>query len=179
HCSRTPYFTGIGAEFVEFLQTNPDPDRPYLLELAQYEWAELALFLDEQSLPARQEPPPAAQDIPNLLPQLSPLAWPMVFNYAVHEIGPGNEPLAPEAEPVCLVVYRDVHDAVKFLRVDLFTARLLELIEEAQGLATGMQLIEQLAPEATSMATTELQSGVCAVLANLHELDIIRFSFFE
>ncbi|MBT8138511.1 MAG: putative DNA-binding domain-containing protein [Gammaproteobacteria bacterium] len=180
HCSHTPYFTNIGAEFVEFLGSGfaaGGASRPYLLELAQYEWAELALFLSDESLPASLGPAPEAQAMLAMLPRLSPLAWPMVFHYAVHEIGPGNEPCAPEAAPVCLVVYRDAQDEVKFLRTDLFSARLLELIE-GQPLCTA-QLVEQLAGEAYQMTKSQLQSGVCGVLANLYEQDIIRFADCE
>ena len=53
HHSDTPLFTRLGLEFVAFLQSEAgtDPARPWLAELAHYEWAELGLQLSDAALP--------------------------------------------------------------------------------------------------------------------------------
>ena len=50
HRSRTPLFTEIAREFIRHLERRAESgagDPPFLLELAHYEWSELALSLDE------------------------------------------------------------------------------------------------------------------------------------
>ena len=51
HRSETPLFTRLGLEFIAFLDTAEDPARPWLAELAHYEWAELGLQLSDAALP--------------------------------------------------------------------------------------------------------------------------------
>lgn len=50
HRCRTPYFSQLGEEFIGWLQDGyraEEGDPPFLLELAHYEWVELALSLAE------------------------------------------------------------------------------------------------------------------------------------
>jgi len=52
HNAQTPYFLEIPKEFLAFLENEyeaDDDDYPFLLELAHYEWAELALSVSEDS----------------------------------------------------------------------------------------------------------------------------------
>ncbi len=57
HACRTPLFTRLAEEFLVYLEQErkgmPE-DPPFLLELAHYEWVELALSLSDtdQQLPA-------------------------------------------------------------------------------------------------------------------------------
>ena len=51
HRSETPLFTRLGLEFTAFLGSRDDPGRPWLAELAHYEWAELGLQLSDAALP--------------------------------------------------------------------------------------------------------------------------------
>ena len=55
HRAQTPLFPEIGREFLCWLEQRQQDgcgDEPFLLELAHYEWAELALSLDEQEIAA-------------------------------------------------------------------------------------------------------------------------------
>lgn len=181
HCSQTPYFTRVAAEFVDHLadQASTEDNRSvpdFMVELAQYEWAELALFLAEGELPPCREPAPADADMLSLRPRLSPLAWPMVFHYPVHEIGPGNVPHEPSPLPVCLVIYRNRAQVVEFLQLDTFTARLLELVDDEAGTLSCAALIDKLAAEIPQMPYAQIASGVPGVLAKLYDLDIIHFA---
>lgn len=179
HSARTPYFTRLAAEFVDYLagaSSPPVEGLPFLLELAQYEWSELALFLSDASCPDADGPAPDAASMLALHPCLSPLAWPMVFRFPVHEIGPGNLPQHPSPQPVCLVVYRNHCDEVGFLQLDAISARLLEIVEEGAGGATTGHCIEQLRQELPQMDSEEVMQGVTDILASVYDLDIIRFA---
>ncbi len=133
HRNHTPLFIGIPEEFLDYLArergTQAD-DPPFLQELAHYEWVELALDV------AQQEPPafhPAAQENPgSRIVHLSPLAWPLVYRFPVHKIGPHHQPQEPPAVPTCLLVYRNRDDQVKFMEINPVTYRLLELLETGE-----------------------------------------------
>ena len=56
HRASTPYFLEISQEFVAWLQQGyrAEPDDPaFMLELAHYEWVELALDVSDAQLPAQ------------------------------------------------------------------------------------------------------------------------------
>ena len=73
HRSDTPLFTRLGLEFVAFLESEDAADaaRPWLAELAHYEWAELGLQFSDEAAPAHD----VEGDVLNGVPLLSPLAW--------------------------------------------------------------------------------------------------------
>jgi hypothetical protein len=57
HRCQTPLFTELAAEFVQWLQAQPQLPHPALAELAHYEWVETALYqLDAEPLPAQATP---------------------------------------------------------------------------------------------------------------------------
>jgi hypothetical protein len=131
HCSQTPLFAGIAEEFLDYLQNErgePPGDPPFLLELAHYEWAELALAIAEAEAPPFD--PAFGQNPLAWTIRLSELAWPLAYRFPVHNIGPELQPAEPPAQPACLVVYRDREDAVRFLEINPVTYRLLTLLEE-------------------------------------------------
>jgi hypothetical protein len=182
HRSSTPYFLEIGAEFLAFLdsergdcdaaqsaQFNRQSDPPFLLQLAQYEWAELALYVADDEIPDDIN---ASLDLFEQLPVLSPLAWSMVFNYPVHQIGPDNRPESPSEQPHCLVVYRNREDKVAFLEANVVTARLLELCEDNHQFS-GRELLEQIAREMSVADSQTILAGGRETLAQLRSLDII------
>ena len=151
-----------------------DCDPPFLLELARYEWAELALFVADASLPAGRRYAADDSAILDAVPQLSPLAWAMVFTYPVHKIGVDYQPSCAAESQVCLVVYRNREERVKFLEVNLVTARLLELCE-TNGQLSGRELLAQIASEMAHPDPATVVNGGRAILAQLHNLDIILF----
>ncbi len=83
----TPLFPEIPREFLRYLQDcrqDHQDDPPFILELAHYEWVELALSLDEAELDGIEANPDG--DLLNGIPVLSPLAWPLSYQYPVHRI---------------------------------------------------------------------------------------------
>ena len=105
--AQTPKFGEIAQEFVEFLASEPlalsdGPWPPFMVELAHYEWVEMALQQSEA------EPLPAS-DAGLLLDrplQVSPLAWPLAYAWPVQLVGPDYRPDTPPVQPTLLLVRR-------------------------------------------------------------------------
>jgi hypothetical protein len=58
HNSQSPYFLEISQEFLAYLtheRTATEQDPPFLVELAHYEWVELALDVADEELPQLHE----------------------------------------------------------------------------------------------------------------------------
>ena len=173
HRPQTPYFLEIGREFLDYLAEVREPradDPPFLLELAHYEWVELALSVAEEEVPGRAAE--AGEDLLGRRPALSPLAWPLQYAFPVHRIGPGYAPQAPPAQPTFLVVYRDRSDAVGFLEINAVTARLLQLRQEGAA-ATGEQLLRRVAEEIGHPDPGQVVAAGADILADLRRRDIV------
>src|SRR5687768_2557021 len=87
HRCRTPLFTEVGREFVQYLEGR-DEVPPWLHELAHYEWVELALQISDEPLP----PHDPAGDVLAGKPVLSPHAWALAYSWPVPRIGPDFQP---------------------------------------------------------------------------------------
>jgi uncharacterized protein len=112
HSARSPYFLQISQEFLAWLQSDYHAeagDPPFILELAHYEWVELALGVSEAALPTHG---------------WSPLAWPLAYPWPVQRIGVDFQPTKPDAEPTCLLVWRDSQDKVRFMQLSAFAYQL-------------------------------------------------------
>ena len=146
HRCRTPFFSQIAVEFINYLrdERNTENDPPYLLELAHYEWVELAISI------ADIEPDWHTDnhngDLLHGTPILSPLAWPLAYRFPVHRISPSFRPQTTEGDVHHLLIYRDRHDKVGFIELNPVSARLLTLITD-QPDATGSTLLSQIADE--------------------------------
>lgn len=143
HRSETPLFTRLGLEFVAFLETRADHARPWLAELAHYEWAELGLQLSDDMAP----PHDPQGDLLAGIPLLSPLAWPLAYTWPVDRIGPAHQPVAPPPEPTLVLLHRMDDGRVQFSRLSPLLHQLLARIEANQT-HHGRALLQQLATEA-------------------------------
>lgn len=146
HHSSSPYFAEIPEEFIHYLENERQhsEDFPFLLELAHYEWVEMALSIaqeDPQLLDSR-----SVEHITEIPLALSPLAWPLAYQYPVHQIAPTFIPSAKTGEYTLICVYRDANDDVKFLHLAPVTYRLLEQLQSTPGL-TGLSYLQQLVEE--------------------------------
>lgn len=147
HRAETPLFPELGQEFLDFLQTaraGGPQDPPFLLELAHYEWVELALQISDAE-PDRTRIDPTG-DLLEGRPVVSPLAWNLSYRFPVHRIGPDHQPDSPPAEPTHLVVYRTAGDDIAFLQINAVTQRLLILLAEDTP-HTGRQVLSRIAEE--------------------------------
>ena len=175
HRSHTPLFAEISREFLDYLQNergeHPE-DPPFLLELAHYEWVELALSVSDADLKDGLALADPNGDLLAGVPLLSPLAWNLSYHYPVQRIGPDYQPEQPPAEPTHLVVYRDRQDAVVFLEINPVTQRLLQLIGE-RAKATGLELLTQIARELDHPDPEVVIEGGRQLLRELRGRDII------
>ena len=148
HQAQTPYFLQLPAEFLDFLQNEYDPepdDFPFLVELAHYEYIELALSVSEETNDLEGVDPEG--DLLAGVPVKSELAWVFAYQYPVHRISRNFLPDAPAEQPVYLAVYRGTDDKVGFLELNAVTAGLLNAIEENQAGRTGDALLRKLAAD--------------------------------
>lgn len=148
HGSTTPIFTELAREFLRYLPSrdarglgNP----PWLAELAHYEWAELALQILEASPPPLIEGP-----LEHVALMLSPLAWPLAYEWPVTRIAPSFRPDAPEAQPTLVLLVRRASGGVEFSELSAGAFRLLQDIEERPGMEAGTYLAS-LATEAGAL----------------------------
>ncbi len=147
HQAQTPYFLEIPREFLAFLQDEyelQDDDFPFLIELAHYEWVELALSVAEEVNDTTQVD--ADGDLLQGIPVRSVLAWTFAYQYPVHRISTDYLPTEPGETPTFLAVCRKANDDMDFMELNPATARLLELIE-ANEQETGRELLCKLADE--------------------------------
>ncbi len=174
HRSHTPIFKEIPGEFVAFLQSDyasQEADPPFLLELAHYEWAELALATLDTPIPwadiDRQG---------NLMagaPVVSPLAWSLAYDFPVHRISVDYQPDAPGAEPTRLLIYRDQQDAVGFIEINVVTARLIELALDNPEHRTGRDMMLQIAAELSHPNPETVVEGGQDILERLWRKDVV------
>jgi len=145
HRCRTPLFPELAKEFLRYLQDirgQRPADPAFLLELAHYEWVELALALDERELD--DVPADRDGDLLEGIPMLSPLAWPLGYHFPVHQIKPDFQPTEAPAQASHILVYRNRQDTVKFMLLNEVTRFLLEIMQEDDG-SSGKELLRKVA----------------------------------
>lgn len=173
HRCQTPLFPELAKEFLRYLQDGRKarPDDPgFLLELAHYEWVELALSLDEHDLTEVTADP--AGDLLQGIPVLSPLAWALSYRYPVHRIKPDYQPKQPPGQPTHLLVYRNRGDEVKFMRLNDVSRLLLELIQEEQS-STGSELLTRIADAIGHEEPERLIAAGSDLLNELRNKDVL------
>ena len=147
HQAQTPYFLEIPREFLAFLENEyelKDDDFPFLVELAHYEWVELALSVSEETNDGQDVDPDG--DLLSGIPLPSRLAWSFAYQYPVHRISEDYRPTEPGDTPTFLAICRKANDDMDFMELNPVTARLLELIE-ANEQDSGRELLLKLAEE--------------------------------
>lgn len=173
HRSATPLFTEIGLEFLEYLQHEREPrpdDWPFMLELAHYEYVELAVAISTADEDLEAYDPNG--DLLAGRPLVGPTAWNLSYRWPVQMIGPEYLPGEPPAEPTHLVVYRDRQDRVHFLQINAVTQRLLALLKEDPQ-STGLDVLRSIAQELGHPdPDTVIQAGA-GLLADLRQRNVI------
>ncbi|WP_133498895.1 DNA-binding domain-containing protein [Cognatilysobacter terrigena] len=164
HDARTPVFTELPRELLRYLDARADAarsDPPWLRELAHYEWVELALQISDES-PARIPHDPHG-DLRNGVPVVSPLAWPLAYDWPVERIAPGAVPESPE--PTLLLVHRHDDGSVGFHALSLLAFHLLQRLIDVPA-ATGDTHLRALAHE---VAAPDVEAFVDAGIALLED----------
>ncbi len=173
HPCTTPYFAEIPEEFLLYLQNerpNTETDYPFMLELAHYEWVEMALSISTENLPQNKQtltPLQLSQKI-----SLSTLAWPLAYQFPVHKISADYLPFQAPEEASYLVVYRDIEDDVQFIELAAMSFQLLQPLQ-AEEIITVEDYLAKVLPENSAdalqaMALEALQQFVDKQVILLH-----------
>ncbi len=173
HLSHTPLFPEMPREFLKYLELErtPHPDDPaFMLELAHYEWVELALSILDENIDVSNIN--AEGDLLTGVPVISPLAWQLSYNYPVHKISPQFQPTEPDDNQTHLVVHRNKLHDIHFMVLNPVTARLLQLIDEHNN-ASGQYLLEQIASELNHPQPEVVISGGTQILNDLKNREVI------
>ena len=146
--SHTPWFREIPHEFVRYLSEHPiaQPLPRWLADLARYEWAELAVDVMDVTPPGHDP----QGDMMQARVLLNPARVDVASPWPVHRIGPAWKPR--KTMPTFLVVFRDQHQAVRFVEINAVTARLLALLDSGltghEALVALARAISHTEPEA-------------------------------
>ena len=174
HQSQTPYFLQIPREFLSFLETEhqvSDDDFPFLHELAHYEWVELALSVSEDENDFSRIDPDG--NFLDGVPVKSVLAWTLAYQFPVHRISEQYQPQEPGEQPTYLAIFRKADDELGFMELNPVTARLLELIENNEGQASGRSLLLQLADEMNYADPEVLVTHGAEAMQQMRQSDIL------
>jgi len=167
HRCHTPLFPEFGREFLrylEFRQQQGRDDPPFLLELAHYEWAELALSLDENEIDAIPHRP--AGNPLSGIPVMSPVACVLAYRFPVHRIAPSYRPDVAPPEPTLLLLVRGRDDQVRFHEINALSALLIERLQ-ANTTLTGQQCLDALLAERGAAHDESLREAGAAMLREL------------
>lgn len=161
--SSSPFFHEIPDEFVQFLQTEeaiPDTYPKFVLELAHYEWVELALSISVEA-PDWESIDPAGCLLQRR-PVLNPVLANLHYSWPVHYIAPRARVSPAETY---LLVFRDANDQVRFVEINAFTSRLLQLLESTEY--TGQMALELVGRESGHPSPEEVITGGLKVMLDL------------
>lgn len=169
HC-QTPYFLEISQEFLQYVMQergSVEGDPVFMLELAHYEWVELALDIADLVIPLEQLYPvhPLA-----LIPRVSPLIFALTYQYPVHKISPSYQP--KQQEVTHLLVYRNRADEVKFMSVNAMTLRLVFLLQQNENDSL-LTVLEKISQELNHPDASQLISDGLVLVKQLHQASIL------
>jgi len=176
HQAKSPLFSAIGAEFVDFLA---DYEQAWLpassYQLAVYERMEVEAYNYD-----------AACILPSLETSLESVLWEInpslqwhAFDYPVHTIQPELVPEQPLDQPCYLAVYRvdeinhDMITAnVKFLQLNAVTMVLVDFLLQHPKL-TVAQITEHLANQLPQFPAEQLHQGLLATVPELYQRGLL------
>lgn len=173
HQSHTPLFPEIAREFIRYLEDRSDRgenDWPFLVELAHYEWVELAVLIDEADLDAAPCDPDG--DVVYGAPVFSPVAWLLNYRFPVQRIREDYLPTEAPEQPTFLVVARGRDDKAHFTELNALSFKLLELVKDNPGVP-GLELIQALLEALGVDGNAELMQSAQDMLRKFRSKDIL------
>jgi len=173
HRSSSPYFSGIPEEFLDYLakeRLDTPGDPPFLLELAHYEWVEMALAIAENEAP-NLDMATLKNPLDSCI-KLSPVAWTLAYRFPVQQIGRDNQPAEAPPNPTYLAVYRNREDEIHFLELNALTYQLLQRLAENET-ETARNMLDNLATEMGYQDIDAILTHGATLLRDLAERGII------
>ena len=175
HQCETPHFCEIAQEFLHYLfeHKNESLEFPFMLELAHYEWAELAcsVVIDNNESNSYFTQQCSEVDIENGKLTLPERVMPLSYQYPVHSISVENAH-SIQAVPTSLIVYRDIEDDVQFMQVDALSIVMLQLIEQSP-LITSTELITQINQLNPTLSVEQLKGFMQQAISTYIEKGIL------
>lgn len=169
--NKTPHFPEIPREFVEYLKHNEaDASKPFLYELAHYEWIEL--HLEKHRIEINKNHAVKNSDLLDGIPIVSPLVRIQAYQYPVHQIKTSNQPTKTLPNPLFMLIWRDTQYQVNFSELNPFSALLLETLINNSA-ATGLQVLESLATKHQHPDINQFVQFGLQTLNQWHNQDII------
>jgi hypothetical protein len=169
HRCASPLYRQIPDEFIDYLRgeyLDPGPP-PLWVELAHYEWMELALSIAEDGADPGDFDPEG--DLLAGVPVFAPVAALLQYQHPVHRPGLkqifDGEGTVPGTVPFFILGFRDADDEVRFIEVSAATARLIALLQ-AGGLS-GLTALTRMAEELRHPDCAGLLSFGADILRNL------------
>ncbi|MBU2883943.1 putative DNA-binding domain-containing protein [Psychrosphaera sp. B3R10] len=179
HQCETPHFIEISEEFLTYLAQSPGTlDEPWMLELAHYEWVELAsatamgdsgedVVSDREAVVAEfDQELVAVGQFSQYLVSIPESTWPLAYNYPVHTISADNKPLEPT--PTYIVVYRDPSYEIQFVGTDALTVHLMTFIQQHNQVSF-TQCIDFLTSDAIQLEQGGAQQFVQQMFAEFNQ----------
>lgn len=175
HKAHTPLFPEMPREFLVYLEDERQPqkdDLPFMLELAHYEWLELALSISELTDDVSKLSEQI--DLLNETPVLSNLAWLLTYQFPVHQISSEFQPESASEQPTHIIASRLLdEEQINFTEVNPVIARLLQLISENDKHLSGKELLTQIADELGNPDIDSIINFGIQTLTELHNKNII------
>lgn len=174
HHASTPLFQEMPREFLKYLMQERQPeadDYLFMLELAHYEWVELALSVTDHEIDFSGIDKEG--DLLDGVPVLSPIAWPLSYQFPVHQITTEFLPEQAGEQPAHLVVYRDLDDDVHFLEINAVTAQMLQLISGENNTLTTRQILLSIAEHLNHPNPDVVLQGGLQILHDLKNRNVI------
>ena len=170
HIAHTPHFPKMPQEFLMFLQQKEqeDPDFsfafPFTMELAHYEWLELAIDLDTRII--THNPESSAETFLDQCPVINPISTIVGFSWPVHEIGPDFLPNKAPELPTYIVVYRNSELQTGFMELNPLAAMLIEKIS-ANTNQTGKEVLQQISSDIGHANPSVVIQGGCELMYDM------------
>lgn len=170
HTCRSPYFVDISKEFVEYLSNEYErvkSDPLFMMELAHYEWIELALSIRKQDNPIHVWD--GKQQVEKVM--LSELVELLSYSFPVHQISIDFQPKESES-PTYLVVHRNQEDEVNFTEINAITAHLLNNVKSSEGIKIG-KLIDNMCSEMPQVPREQIFAGAQQIVTQMLSAEIL------
>ena len=159
-------WAGHLGDHAQVVRDEHDRHPVFLLELAHYEWIELALTVS--NLDEQLAEPDVQGDLIEGRPFLNPVLANLAYQYPVHRIRPRVKVVAT---PTFLLVFRDAGFNMRFIEQSNVSARLLGLLES--GTLSGREAVARLADEIGHADPPKLVDFARAFLEELRQVGAI------
>ena len=173
HKSHTPLFSKIPCEFLQYLEherRGSPENMPYLLELAHYEWLEVALSMDIREIDLSDIDQKG--DLLEGIPVLNPISVASAYTWPVHEISPTNCPDSPPSQRTYIIVYRRQNYKIGFIVLNPVSAKLIEYLQVNEK-NNGSEILTKIAYELKHSNPEIVIKGGFEMMQNFLLKDII------